>query len=186
MREGVGTDALFKLAIYADRIVLLDIVSPKSQAIDQSRGGIKSLQYVIEPVEDAEKIALKAEIPPLPLSACQLHDREIRSREAGRIHARNNFPTTALWLRRLGSDLHLKDIGRKKDFLRDLIGLEYEVDPNNPDESDDGQLGFIHITFDRMVNYAKAVITLDIISWNALFEVNRKEFDKDRGMLGRR
>lgn len=65
MREGVGTDALFKLAIYADRIVLLDIVSPNSQAIDQSRGGIKSLQYVIEPVEDADKIALKAEIPPL-------------------------------------------------------------------------------------------------------------------------
>lgn len=88
---------------------------------------------------------------------------EIRSREAGRIHVRNNFPTTVLWLHRLGSDLHLKDIGRKKDFLRDLIGLEYEVDPNNPDESDDGQLGFIHITFDRMVNYAKAVITLDII-----------------------
>jgi hypothetical protein len=125
-------------------------------------------------------------VPPSALSACQLHDREIRSREAGRIHARNSFPTTVPWLRRLGSDLHLKDIGRKKDFLRDLIGLEYEVDPNNPDESDDGQLGFIHITFDRMVNYAKAVITLDIITWNALFEVNRKELDKDRGILGRR
>ncbi|KNB17892.1 hypothetical protein FOXG_22221 [Fusarium oxysporum f. sp. lycopersici 4287] len=44
MREGTGTDALFKLAFYADRIVLLDIVSPRGQVIDQSREGIKSLQ----------------------------------------------------------------------------------------------------------------------------------------------
>jgi len=58
----------------------------------------------------------------------------------------------------------LKDFGGRKDFLRDLIGLEYDVDPNNPDESDDGQLVFIHIAFDRMVNHAKAVITPDIIS----------------------
>jgi rRNA processing protein Gar1 len=59
MREGVGTDALCKLAFYADRIIRLDIVSPRSQVIDQSREGIKSLQYVIGPVEDAEEIALK-------------------------------------------------------------------------------------------------------------------------------
>jgi hypothetical protein len=65
MREGAGTDALFKLAFHAERIVLLDIVSPRSQVSDQSREGIKGLQYVIGPVEDAEEIALKAEIPPL-------------------------------------------------------------------------------------------------------------------------
>jgi hypothetical protein len=33
MREGAGTDALFKLAFYADRIILLDIVSLRRQAI---------------------------------------------------------------------------------------------------------------------------------------------------------
>lgn len=66
MREGVGADALFKLAFYADRTVVLDIVSPKSQAVDQGREGIKSLQYVIRPVEDAEEMALKTEIPLLP------------------------------------------------------------------------------------------------------------------------
>jgi hypothetical protein len=44
MREGTGSDALFKLAFYAHCIVLLDIVSPRSQVIDQSREGIKSLQ----------------------------------------------------------------------------------------------------------------------------------------------
>lgn len=66
MREGASTDALFKLAFYADRTVVLDIVSPRSQAIDQGREGIKSLQYIIGPVEDAEEVALKPEIPLLP------------------------------------------------------------------------------------------------------------------------
>ncbi|KAM6513757.1 hypothetical protein FALCPG4_014975 [Fusarium falciforme] len=58
--------------------------------------------------------------------------------------------------------------------------MEYEVDPNDPDESDDAQLRFIHIAFDRMVNHAKAVITPENVSWNALFEVNRKELTKER------
>ncbi|EXM13725.1 hypothetical protein RAB80_014038 [Fusarium oxysporum f. sp. vasinfectum] len=188
MRDGASIDALFKLAFYADLIVLLDSVSPRSQVIDQSREGIKSLQYVIGIVEDAEKIALKAEIPPLrPHNASRANNRrDIRRREAGRIDARNSYPTPVPWLRRLGSALHLNEFGGRKDFLRDLIGLEYEVNPNNPDESDDGQLGFIHIAFDRMVNHAKAVITPDITYWYALFEVNRKELEKDRVMLGRR
>ncbi|KAM6513777.1 hypothetical protein FALCPG4_014992 [Fusarium falciforme] len=58
--------------------------------------------------------------------------------------------------------------------------MEYDVDPNDPDESDDAQLRFIHIAFDRMVNHAKAVITPDTVSWNALFEVNHKELIKER------
>jgi hypothetical protein len=76
MREGAGIDALFKLAFYADLIVLPDSVSSRSQVIDQSREGIKSLQYVIGLVEDAEKIALKAEIPPLrPHTASRANNR---------------------------------------------------------------------------------------------------------------
>ncbi|EXL90032.1 hypothetical protein FOIG_16690 [Fusarium odoratissimum NRRL 54006] len=104
MREGAGIDALFKLAFYADLIVLPDSVSSRSQVIDQSREGIKSLQYVIGLVEDAEKIALKAEIPPLrPHTASRANNRRgILSREAGRIDARNSFPTPVPWLRRLG------------------------------------------------------------------------------------
>ncbi|KAK2684852.1 hypothetical protein QWA68_016129 [Fusarium oxysporum] len=58
--------------------------------------------------------------------------------------------------------------------------MEYEVDPDEPDKSDDAQLRFIHIAFYRLVNHAKAVITPDIVSWNALFEVNRKELMKER------
>jgi hypothetical protein len=58
--------------------------------------------------------------------------------------------------------------------------MEYKVDPNDPDESDDAPLRFIHVAFDRMVNHAKAVITPENVSWNALFEVNRKELTKER------
>ncbi|KAH7243910.1 hypothetical protein B0J15DRAFT_501335 [Fusarium solani] len=76
----------------------------------------------------------------------------------------NDFTAPNPWLRRLGSALHLKDFSGKKDFLRDLITMEYEVDPNDPDESDDAQLRFIHIAFDRIVNHAKAVITPDTVS----------------------
>jgi hypothetical protein len=41
----------------------------------------------------------------------------------------------------------------------------------------------VHIVFDRLINLAKAVITPNVISWNALFEVNRKELVKERTKL---
>ncbi|EXM12424.1 hypothetical protein FOTG_19075 [Fusarium oxysporum f. sp. vasinfectum 25433] len=98
---------------------------------------------------------------------------DIRSREAGRIDAGNDFTAPDPWLHRLGSALHLKDFGGNNDFPRDLIALKYELDPNDPDESDDAQLRFIHIAFDRMVSHAKAVITPDTISRNALFQIDK-------------
>ncbi|KAH7243966.1 hypothetical protein B0J15DRAFT_552827 [Fusarium solani] len=114
------------------------------------------------------------------IDAFQRKGNDVRSQEAGRIDAENDFTAPNPWLRRLGSALHLKDFSGKKDFLRDWISMEYEVDPNDPDESDDAQLRFIHIAFDRMVNHAKAVITPDTVSCDALFEVNRKELIKER------
>ncbi|KAI3571763.1 hypothetical protein IWW34DRAFT_585304, partial [Fusarium oxysporum f. sp. albedinis] len=114
------------------------------------------------------------------VDAFQSKGKDIRSREAERIDEENDFTAPNPWLRRLGSAVHLKDFSGKKDFLRGLIVMEYEVDPDDPDKSDDAQLRFIHIAFDRLVNHAKAVITPDIVSWNALFEVNRKELMKER------
>ncbi|KAF4446763.1 hypothetical protein F53441_9623 [Fusarium austroafricanum] len=114
------------------------------------------------------------------IDAFQSKGKDVRSREAERIDEENDFTAPNPWLRRLGSALHLKDFSGKKDFLRGLIAMEYEVDPDDPDKSDDAQLRFIHIAFDRLVNHAKAIITPDIISWNALFEVNRKELMKER------
>ncbi|KAM5527858.1 hypothetical protein FOXYSP1_19732 [Fusarium oxysporum f. sp. phaseoli] len=66
--------------------------------------------------------------------------------EAGRIDTGNDFTAPDPWFCRLGSALHLKDIDGKKDLLRDLIALKYE-----------------------MANYTKAILTADTISWNALF-----------------
>ncbi|RKK19457.1 hypothetical protein BFJ66_g15721 [Fusarium oxysporum f. sp. cepae] len=114
------------------------------------------------------------------INAFQSKGKDIRSREAERIDEENDFTVPNPWLRRLGSAVHLKDFSGKKDFLRGLIAMEYEVDPDNPDKSDDAQLRFTYIAFDRLVNHAKAVITPDVISWNALFEVNRKELTKER------
>ncbi|KAM5359125.1 hypothetical protein ACJA88_015209 [Fusarium oxysporum] len=114
------------------------------------------------------------------IDAFQSKGKDIRSREAERIDEENDFTAPNPWLRRLGSAVHLKDFSGKKDFLRGLIAMEYEVDPGDPDKSDDAQLRFTHIAFDRLVNHAKAVITPDVISWNALFEVNRKELTKER------
>jgi hypothetical protein len=114
------------------------------------------------------------------IDAFQSKGKDIRSREAERIDEENDFTAPNPWLRRLGSAVHLKDFSGKKDFLRGLIAMEYEVDPDDPDKSDDAQLRFTHIAFDRLVNHAKAVITPDVVSWNALFEVNRKELTKER------
>lgn len=94
---------------------------------------------------------------------------DIRSVEAGRIDTGNDFTALDPWFCRLGSALHSKDIDGKKDLLRDMIALKYEVDPTHPDNSDGAQVWFIHIAFDRMANYTKAIITADTISWNALF-----------------
>ncbi|KAK1613484.1 hypothetical protein BDP81DRAFT_401265 [Colletotrichum phormii] len=58
--------------------------------------------------------------------------------------------------------------------------MEYDVDPDDPDKSDDAQLRFVHMAFDRLVDHAKAVITPSVVTWNALFEVNRTELSKER------
>jgi hypothetical protein len=42
----------------------------------------------------------------------------IRSQEAGRIDAENDFTAPNPWLRWLGSALHLQEFSGKKDFLR--------------------------------------------------------------------
>ncbi|KAH7247621.1 uncharacterized protein BKA55DRAFT_739568 [Fusarium redolens] len=89
------------------------------------------------------------------IHAFQSKGKDIRRREAGRIDIEDDFTAPN---------------PGKKDFLRDLIAMEYEVDPNDPDKSDDAQLRFVHIAFDRLINHAKAVLTPNVISWNALFE----------------
>ncbi|KAK1633201.1 hypothetical protein BDP81DRAFT_452314 [Colletotrichum phormii] len=114
------------------------------------------------------------------IEAFQNKGDDIRSREAERIDEEDDVNAPNPWLRRLGSALHLKAFSGRKDFLRDLIAMEYDVDPDDPDKSDDAQLRFVHMAFDRLVDHAKAVITPSVVTWNALFEVNRTELSKER------
>lgn len=114
----------------------------------------------------------------------------IRRQEAERIDEEDDVRAPNSWLRRLGSALHLRNFSGKKDFLQDLISMDYQVEPDEADSdvrrmddaglSDDAQLRMIHMAFDRMVLHAKGNIRPDVLSWNALFEVNRKELHKER------
>jgi hypothetical protein len=58
--------------------------------------------------------------------------------------------------------------------------MEYETDPDDPVMLDNAQLRFVHVAFGLLIGHAKIVITSNVISWNALFEVNRKELIKER------
>jgi hypothetical protein len=84
------------------------------------------------------------------------------------------------WLRRLGSTAHLKDFSDKKQFLRDLISLKYTLKPNDPDAEDDSELRHIHAAVRRLIRKAARVARPGAVSWNVLFEVNRKELHKER------
>jgi hypothetical protein len=50
------------------------------------------------------------------IDAFQSKGNNVRSQEAGRIDAENDFTAPNPWLRRLGSALHLKDFSEKKNF----------------------------------------------------------------------
>lgn len=108
------------------------LMGPRSEYFEVARGlnldGLRSEDHV-------SQVRLQQAI-----DAFQRKGNDVRSQEAGRIDAENDFTAPNPWLRRLGSSLHLKDFSGKKDFLKDLISMEYEVDPNDPDESDDAQL----------------------------------------------
>lgn len=88
----------------------------------------------------------------------------------------DDFKIPNPWLRRLGSASHLRDFSGKKDFLRGLIRLDYEEDGGH----DDRQLRLVHQSFERVVAGARRVTRPEVVSWNALFEVNRKERTKER------
>ncbi|KAK0760426.1 hypothetical protein N5P37_006620 [Trichoderma harzianum] len=58
--------------------------------------------------------------------------------------------------------------------------MEYSIDSDQPQHSDDDALRHIHSAFDSLVMEAKLILRPEIVSWNALFEVNRKELKKER------
>ncbi|KAH6871913.1 hypothetical protein B0T10DRAFT_500142 [Thelonectria olida] len=62
LREDPGIHSPFELASSTDHTVFFDITSRRSHGLNQGRGGIESIQYVVGPVEDVEDgVALKTD-----------------------------------------------------------------------------------------------------------------------------
>lgn len=84
------------------------------------------------------------------------------------------------WLRRLGAAQHLRDFTGKKDLLLRLIGLQYKVERGESMNGDDEALRHIHTAVRRLVQRGRAVAWAEVVSWNALFEVNMTDKYKGR------
>ncbi|KAM6504808.1 hypothetical protein FSOLCH5_015297 [Fusarium solani] len=116
----------------------------------------------------------------------------LRKKEVEDIEEQGDLAAPNSWLRRLGATIHLKDFADKKDFLRGLISLQYTIQPDNPElaaardnpslagAGDDAELQQIHAATKRLIRGAIRATKPDVVSWNVLFEVNRKELNKER------
>ncbi|KAJ0127365.1 hypothetical protein HZ326_29530 [Fusarium oxysporum f. sp. albedinis] len=110
--------------------------------------------------------------------AFQAKSKEARKKEMEVIEEMGDLAAPNAWLRRLGSTAHLTDFSDKKQFLRDLISLKYDLKVDDP--KDDSELRHIHAAVRRLIRKASGVARPGVVSWNVLFEVNRKELHKER------
>jgi hypothetical protein len=86
------------------------------------------------------------------------------------------------WLRRLGSTTYLKDFSDRKQYLRGLASLKYTIKLDNPAAEDDAELWHIYAAIRCLIRKAAGATRPSVVSWNVLFEVNRKELHKERSM----
>ncbi|GKU10137.1 unnamed protein product, partial [Fusarium langsethiae] len=112
--------------------------------------------------------------------AFQAKSKEARKKEMDIIEEMGDLAAPNSWLRRLGSTVHLKDFSDKKQLLRDLISLKYTLKPGDPDAEDDSELRHIHAAVRRLIRKSAGATRPGAVSWNVLFEVNRKELHKER------
>ncbi|KAH6957458.1 hypothetical protein DER45DRAFT_615391 [Fusarium avenaceum] len=110
----------------------------------------------------------------------QAKSKEARKKEMDIIEEMGDLAAPNSWLRRLGSTAHLRDFSDKKQFLRDLISLKYTLKPDDPDANDDSELRYIHAAIRRLIRKSAGATRPGAVSWNVLFEVNRKELHKER------
>ncbi|KAL9561239.1 hypothetical protein ACKAV7_014594 [Fusarium commune] len=106
--------------------------------------------------------------------------KEARKREVEVIEEMGDLAAPNWWLRRFGSTAHLKDFSDKRQFLRGLISLKYILKPDGPAAEDDSELRHVHAAVRRLIRKAAGVARPGAVSWNVLFEVNRKELHKER------
>ncbi|RMI97528.1 hypothetical protein CDV36_016208 [Fusarium kuroshium] len=112
--------------------------------------------------------------------AFQSKANNVRKREVDAIEEQGDLAAPHSWLRRLGASSHLKDFSEKKEFLRGLLSLKYTLKPDEADAEDDTELKYIHAAVRRLVRKAAAASRPGVVSWNVLFEVNRKELHRER------
>jgi hypothetical protein len=124
----------------------------------------------------------------------QQHDRDIeeeiltfrsktahvRQQEAEKIEEQYDVGPPNAWLRRLGAARHLKDFTGKKEFLLELISIERRAEGGEPINMDDQALWHIHAAIRRVVRHGRRVARAEVVSWNALFEVNKTDLHKER------
>jgi superfamily II DNA helicase RecQ len=145
---------------------------PRSDYFEVARGhDIASLETERRRTEVAVQQATQA---------FQAKSKEARKKEMDIIEEMGDLAAPNSWLRRLGSTAHLKDFSNKKQFLRDLISLKYTLKPDDPDAEDDSELRHIHAAVRRLIRKSAGATRPGAVSWNVLFDVNRKELHKER------
>ncbi|RYC77865.1 hypothetical protein BFJ63_vAg19261 [Fusarium oxysporum f. sp. narcissi] len=143
---------------------------PRSEYFEVARGhDLESL--------DAEQVRTEAAIQQAT-QAFQAKSKEARKKEMNVIEEMGDLAAPNSWLRRLGSTAHLKDFSDKKQFLKGLISLKYDLKVDDP--KDDSELRHIHAAVRRLIRKASGVARPGAVSWNVLFEVNRKQLHKER------
>ncbi|KAM5528226.1 hypothetical protein FOXYSP1_19495 [Fusarium oxysporum f. sp. phaseoli] len=143
---------------------------PRSEYFEVARGhDLESL--------DAEQVRAELAVQQAT-QAFQAKSKEARKKEMEVIEEMGDLAAPNSWFRRLGSTAHLKDFSDKKQFLKGLISLKYDLKVDDP--KDDSELLHIHAAVRRLIRKASGVARPGAVSWNVLFEVNRKELHKER------
>ncbi|KAJ4138000.1 hypothetical protein NW754_001360 [Fusarium falciforme] len=145
---------------------------PRSELFEVARG--QSLATL-----EAERSKAETDIQQAT-QVFQAKAKEVRKKEIEAIEEQGDLAAPNSWLRRLRAATHLKDFSDKKQFLRDLLSLKHTLKPNEPEAEDNTELQHIHAAVRRLIRKAAATTRPNVISWNILFEVNRKELHKER------
>jgi hypothetical protein len=114
------------------------------------------------------------------LTAFRSRTAHVRQQEIEKIEEQYDMGPPNAWLRRLSAARHLKDFTGKKDVLLSLVSLETKVKGGEAINEDDQALQHIHAAVQRLVRRGQAVTQAKVVSWNALFEVNRTDRHKER------
>jgi superfamily II DNA helicase RecQ len=146
---------------------------PRSNYFEVERGWAAAVEEVTD--EDQRNRETQQ-----ALLAFRSKTAQVRQQEAEKIDEQHDVGPPNPWLRRLGAARHLKDFTGKKEFLLHLVSLERNVEAGETINEDDDALRHIHAAIRRIVRRGRAVARAEVVSWNALFEVNRTDLHKER------